>query len=66
MENLSADNITGKTIPTSYATIDGQDVLTINKHKVQQFIGRAIGTIAPNPHAHHKKQKAAIDSKCID
>ena len=68
MENLTADNISGKTIPTTPAVIDGADVLTINKPKVQQFIGRAIGTIAPNPHKHknHDKKPKAIDSKCVN
>jgi LCP family protein required for cell wall assembly len=67
MEDLSANNINGKTIPTTPAVIEGQDVLTINKAQVQQFIGRAVGTIPSKPHSHHKhKHTAAIDSKCIN
>jgi LCP family protein required for cell wall assembly len=66
MENLTANNISGKTIPTSNAVIDGQDVLVVKKHQVQQFIGRAIGTIAPNPHKHKNKPPAPIDSKCVN
>ena len=68
MENLTANNISGKTIPTSNAVIDGQDVLVVKKHQVQQFIGRAIGTIAPNPNKHKNtnKQPKPIDSKCIN
>ena len=62
------DNISGKTIPTTPAVINGADVLTINKSKVQQFIGRAIGTIAPNPHKHKNpdKKPKPIDSKCVN
>jgi hypothetical protein len=68
MENLTADNISGKTIPTSPAVINGADVLTVDKQKVKQFIGRAIGTVPPNPHKHKKpgKKPKPIDSKCVN
>lgn len=38
MSDLSAGNITGKTIPTTPQTIDGQDALAVNVQQVQKFV----------------------------
>ncbi|WP_375480860.1 LCP family protein [uncultured Jatrophihabitans sp.] len=50
LQNLRANNIVSKTIPTTNATIDGQDVEQVNKTKVQSFIDKLINP-APKPSA---------------
>ena len=43
MENLSADNIIGKTIPFQrFATVDVGSVEIVNPHRVQRFVERVI------------------------
>ena len=42
LENLTANNITGKTIPTTEGTEDGQDVLLAKPSKVQSFIDKLL------------------------
>jgi LCP family protein required for cell wall assembly len=57
MQDLSADNISGKTIPTTNATIDGNDVLRLNLAKVRRFVATATSsTRSPSPHrgTHHR------------
>lgn len=67
MQNLSADNIVGKTIPTTIATIDGQAVLRLNLHQVRDFIAKTINPPSPTPtnsgknHRHHHPPH----TKCI-
>jgi LCP family protein required for cell wall assembly len=49
MENLSADNIIGRTIPTTPATIDGMDVLQVRPARVRAFIAKLAGpTVSPS------------------
>ena len=82
LENLTANNITGKTIPTTEATINGQDVLQINPAKIKAFIAKVIGTstasptplapkssttaATPSTSASASRSAAPIDSKCIN
>ncbi len=47
LENLSANNITSKTIPTSNAVINGADVLQVKPSKVRAFVERVIGQTSP-------------------
>lgn len=49
MEKLSANNIIGKTIPTTSETINGNDVLAVSPQKVQAFMQRVISGPAPKP-----------------
>jgi len=42
MENLSANNIIGKTIPTTPETIDGSDVLVVNTSRIHRFIDNIV------------------------
>jgi LCP family protein required for cell wall assembly len=68
MENLSAGNITGKTIPTSPAVIDGNDVLIVHPKQVQIFVDHAInGNSNTSHHKHHHHHHAAnpATAKCI-
>lgn len=53
MENLSADNIVGQTIPTDgFGTTDsGQSVVEVSPAKVKAFVTKLIGTPAPRPTA---------------
>jgi LCP family protein required for cell wall assembly len=66
MESLSADNIVGETIPTTPATIDGNDVLRVIPKQIHAFVKKVINppahTAAPGRHAHKHR---AIDAKCI-
>jgi LCP family protein required for cell wall assembly len=73
MENLSADNIIGKTIPTTPETIDGNDVLVVHPAQVQRFVDQLVNPTpvthsstsnGPRPSSSH--HKAAIDSKCVN
>jgi LCP family protein required for cell wall assembly len=81
MENLSANNIVGKTIPTTPEQINGNDVLAVSPHKVQAFVDRVIAkassssssssssATAPSggksTHASTSKTPTPIDKKCI-
>lgn len=47
MENLQANNIVGRTIPTTNATIDGNSVLAVDPAKVQRFVDQVINPPAP-------------------
>jgi LCP family protein required for cell wall assembly len=48
MSNLSADNIVGKTIPTTgFATEDGASVVTIDPFAVKSFVTALIGPVDP-------------------
>jgi LCP family protein required for cell wall assembly len=49
MEKLSANNISGKTIPTTPQTIDGNSVLVVSPQKVQTFVQRVITGPTPKP-----------------
>jgi LCP family protein required for cell wall assembly len=42
LQDLSANNIVGKTIPTANATIAGNDVLRLNLPRVRNFIAKTI------------------------
>lgn len=66
MENLSAGNITGKTIPTQIATINGNDVLLVHPKQVQAFVDNAINgsSSAKHHHKHHHGSNPA-NAKCI-
>jgi LCP family protein required for cell wall assembly len=79
MEKLQANNIVGKTIPTTSATINGNSVLQVNKAQVQRFVEKLIGktdsssssSSAPpsgktSTKASSSKAPAPIDSKCIN
>jgi LCP family protein required for cell wall assembly len=73
MENLSANNITGKTIPTSPAMIDGADVLQVDPPAVRKFVSNAVNPPAPAPSSATPSSGTTItapahkpiDSKCI-
>ena len=49
MEKLSANNINGKTIPTSPQIIDGNDVLSVSPARVRRFIDNIINPPAATP-----------------
>ncbi|WP_375493654.1 LCP family protein [uncultured Jatrophihabitans sp.] len=49
MEALSANNISGKTIPTTEATIDGSDVLEVNPTKVQAYVQKVLNPPLASP-----------------
>jgi LCP family protein required for cell wall assembly len=82
MQKLQANNIIGKTIPTTPATINGSSVLQVNKAQVQRFVDKVIGntdsagsasksagsksSTATTPKASTSKTPAPIDSKCIN
>jgi LCP family protein required for cell wall assembly len=76
MENLSANNIVGKTIPTTNATINGSQVLAVSKAKVQAFVDKLINKPASSPSPKASTTKASgsatstapkpLDSKCIN
>lgn len=81
MENLTANNITGHTIPTRPETINGIDILAISPSKVRQFIDKILNPVAASPSPAAPSQsspsttapsgaattpKAAIDSSCIN
>jgi LCP family protein required for cell wall assembly len=81
MENLQANNIVGKTIPTTPQTINGNSVLAVNKTQVQRFVDRLINPPPPAKPSSTPKSgtssKAsgassasatpkAIDAKCIN
>jgi LCP family protein required for cell wall assembly len=51
MEKLSANNIIGRTIPTTPQTIDGNDVLAVSPQKVQTFVQRVINGPTTKPTA---------------
>ncbi len=42
LENLTAGNIVGKTIPTTFGTANGQSVLLVNTAQVKRFVSRVI------------------------
>jgi len=63
MEKLSANNIIGRTIPNSVATIDGMDVLQVSRAQVHTFVERVINP--PARTAHHAHKPKPLDSKCI-
>lgn len=42
MENLTANNITGKTIPTTPETLNGSDILVVSPTRVRQFINHIL------------------------
>jgi LCP family protein required for cell wall assembly len=66
MENLSAGNITGKTIPTSPAVISGNDVLVVHPKQVQTFVDHAInGNPNATHHKHHHHGGNPANAKCI-
>lgn len=77
MENLSANNISGKTIPTTQAKIDGADVLQVDPAAVREFVSNAINPPPPKPSSAPPSSTGAttstpaatptkaIDSKCI-
>ena len=72
MENLTADNIVGKTIPTANATINGMSVLQVVPAKVHAFVDKVINGPSTSPsashaaHHHHHKAHHASGSKCIN
>ncbi|MDT4914548.1 MAG: hypothetical protein QOC66_3676 [Pseudonocardiales bacterium] len=81
MENLQANNIVGKTIPTTPQTINGNAVLAVNKTQVQRFVDRLINPPPPvKPSSTPKSSTSskasgastasatpkAIDAKCIN
>jgi LCP family protein required for cell wall assembly len=82
MENLQANNIVGKTIPTTDATIDGNSVLAVDPARVQRFVDSVINPPKPvtpsstSPKAGSSSTAArspsvsptpkAIDAKCIN
>jgi LCP family protein required for cell wall assembly len=66
MENLSAGNIVGKTIPTSPTVINGMDVLRVNPKQVQTFVENAINGSPTNHHKHHHHHaNNPANAKCI-
>ena len=68
MENLSAGNITGKTIPTKPRVINGSDVLVVHPKQVQTFVDHAInGNPNATHHKHHRHHHAGnpAQAKCI-
>jgi hypothetical protein len=66
MENLSAGNITGKTIPTKIATINGNDVLLVHPKQVQTFVANAINGSSNAKHHHkHHHGSSPTNAKCI-
>jgi LCP family protein required for cell wall assembly len=78
MERLSANNIVGKTIPTKSETINGSDVLAVNKAQVQSFVDKLINPPAPTTPAPRTSTSGntsasasasatkALDAKCIN
>jgi LCP family protein required for cell wall assembly len=79
MENLQADNIVGKTIPTTPETINGNSVLAVSKAKVQKFVDKVINGPTPSttPSSSASKTRTSnpatassspkpIDKKCIN
>jgi LCP family protein required for cell wall assembly len=64
MDSLSANNIVGRTIPTTPTTIDSMSVLQVNPARVRAFVERVINPPAHTT-AHHKHKPKPIDSKCI-
>jgi hypothetical protein len=67
MENLSAGNITGKTIPTTATVINGNDVLLVHPKQVQTFVDHAINGNpgAKHHHKHHHNGSNPANAKCI-
>jgi LCP family protein required for cell wall assembly len=63
MENLSANNIVGKTIPTTPTKIDGMDVLQVSPTKVQAFIDNLINPSAPSTSTPATTSKPASTSR---
>ena len=53
MENLNANNIIGKTIPTTPEDINGNSVLAVDPAKVQRFVDKVIN--GPTPSASSAK-----------
>jgi LCP family protein required for cell wall assembly len=49
MENLSANNIIGRTIPTTAAMINGADVLSVSPAKVRLFVDHILNPVAASP-----------------
>ncbi len=82
LQNLRANNIVSKTIPTTEANVDGQDVLQVNTKKVQAFIDKLINPAPVTPSGSSTASTPAggsstagsatstapapIDSKCIN
>jgi LCP family protein required for cell wall assembly len=66
MQNLSADDIVGKTIPTTNETIDGKDVLRLERAQVRTFIANAINpSTSTHPPSRKRRHRRAIDAKCV-
>jgi LCP family protein required for cell wall assembly len=69
MENLSGENINGKTIPTTPQTIDGNDVLAVNPKQVEAFVAKAVSGTTSGTHHGHKKHKSSnnpANAKCVN
>ncbi len=79
MEKLSANNINGKTIPTTPETIDGNDVLAVSPAKVRRFVDKIINPAEQTASPSGSTTKSApttspapststkpIDAKCIN
>lgn len=78
MEKLSANNIVGKTIPTSPGkSTDGQDILVAKPSKVKAFVDTVInGPAKPTPGSSSSSKSSSttptatttkpVDSKCIN
>jgi LCP family protein required for cell wall assembly len=79
LENLTANNITGKTIPETGGMVDGQDVFFAKPARVQAYIDKLLNpptttpTVTPSTTAgatsakpSQTKNSKAIDSKCIN
>jgi LCP family protein required for cell wall assembly len=64
MDKLSANNIVGRTIPNSVATINGMDVLQVRPAEVHALVERLINPPARTA-AHHVHKPNPPDSKCI-
>ncbi|WP_375480270.1 LCP family protein [uncultured Jatrophihabitans sp.] len=74
LEGLSANNISGKTIPTTAGYVNGQDVLIVDPAKVRRFVEKVINPPASTPSTSTSagtslspsKTPKPIDSKCIN
>jgi LCP family protein required for cell wall assembly len=65
MESLSANNIVGKTIPTTPVTVDGMDVLHVSAARVHRFVEKVINPPAHTAAKSHHRAHKASDAKCI-
>ena len=75
LQNLQANNIISRTIPTTRATIDGQDVQRVDVKQVQSDIRNLLNpkptasaptTSSPTAPSAAKSSPAAIDTKCVN